>query len=287
MKFNPEKINEGNAGLGKSLESIKAAEGKISECKAGLDSRINVDIPDVGEEAGKIGTCSRAIGNIYMDFKVANSKTNKKSLEVGETVTLDVDKNALPFGIASNAYDASKGDFIPEENVFKEYWADENGQLEFTKIEDGTYLITKNGIPMGYTDQEGFDSVYAASQSKDDSKKKSGGGNSGNKSQDDSFTRATRNIVQNSEYNYTDADKKSAATQFTTLLGFGEGMVQGAEFVMDLPYLMAKAGGTIVNGLNQKKSINEIGEEIFNLGKNEEKMNMSGKQFDKLNENYK
>lgn len=163
FKFDPDIINEGNAGLGKSLQSIKAAAQKISECNAGLNSRIHVDIPDVGEEAGKIGTCSRAIGNIYMDYQVANAKTNKTaaSLNIGDTITLDVDTNNLTFAdrISSNAYDASTEDFIPEGNVFNEYWADEKGQLQFTKREDGTYLVTKNGIPMGYTDQKGFDSI--------------------------------------------------------------------------------------------------------------------------------
>lgn len=102
---------------------------------------------------------------------------------------------------------------------------------------------------------------------------------------DDPFARATYNIVQNSEYNYTEADKKSAATQFTTLLGLGEGAIQGLEFMVDLPYLLPAAGATIVKGISKNKSIRQIGQELFNLGNNP-LVNISGKSFDKLNKNY-
>ena len=66
--------------------------------------------------------------------------------------------------IATTKYDVINGDFINSENILSEYW--DNGNQNFT-IEDwgdGVYLIYKDDVAMGFTDQNGYDYLMGNSQ---------------------------------------------------------------------------------------------------------------------------
>lgn len=80
---------------------------------------------------------------------MANSSISKVSVDVGK---MDLNR------VSATAAGAADGTgFIPEENILKSYWGDENGEVEFVPREDGTYLIEQDGVAMGFTDQDGYD----------------------------------------------------------------------------------------------------------------------------------
>lgn len=54
--------------------------------------------------------------------------------------------------IASTAQGALNGDFIDSSKVHKESF---EGELEFVTRDDGSVMITKNGVPIGFTTQDG------------------------------------------------------------------------------------------------------------------------------------
>ena len=53
--------------------------------------------------------------------------------------------------IASTAADAKNENFILEDNILKDYWDD---KLELEKQPDGSYLMSQDGVAMGFTDSK-------------------------------------------------------------------------------------------------------------------------------------
>lgn len=59
--------------------------------------------------------------------------------------------------ITSNEYRADAGDFIPENRINEqEFGQGQNVELTYEQMDNGTYLIRKNGVAMGFTDKEGL-----------------------------------------------------------------------------------------------------------------------------------
>ena len=58
--------------------------------------------------------------------------------------------------ISNNANSASNDDFLNESIIQKEYWGDENGEVDFVLRDDGTYTIEQDGVVMGFTDEQGY-----------------------------------------------------------------------------------------------------------------------------------
>lgn len=74
-----------------------------------------------------------------------------------------IDKNNFIWDKISNtAAGAASGDgFIPESKIIKNEWG-KNGELEFQKRDDGTYLISDNGVALGFTDKASAESIINA-----------------------------------------------------------------------------------------------------------------------------
>lgn len=82
-------------------------------------------------------------------------------------VKLDKD-NFIWDKISTTATGAAKGeDFIPESSILKDEWGTNDGEIEFEKRDDGTYLIKDNGVAMGFTDEASANSIINSSNTSD------------------------------------------------------------------------------------------------------------------------
>ncbi|MCI8588592.1 MAG: cell wall hydrolase [Bacilli bacterium] len=75
------------------------------------------------------------------------AKLNSLALGSGTGASVDYTK------IASTAQGALEGNFIDDSKVHKESF---EGELEFVTRDDGSVVITKNGVPIGFTTQDGI-----------------------------------------------------------------------------------------------------------------------------------
>lgn len=90
------------------------------------------------------------------DTSINQTIDNYEELEQQISEAFEIDKSDIDFSqIATNANDASNGNFLAEDKIKKDYWGDTtDGKLEYQIRDDGTVLITEDGVPMGYTTQE-------------------------------------------------------------------------------------------------------------------------------------
>lgn len=71
--------------------------------------------------------------------------------------------------ISTTAAGAAKGeDYIPESHILKDEWGTNDGEVEFEKRDDGTYLILDNGVAMGFTDETSANSIINPSTTTSD-----------------------------------------------------------------------------------------------------------------------
>ena len=69
--------------------------------------------------------------------------------------------------ISNSANEASNNTFLDENNILKTAWGDENGEVEFVPMDNGTYLIEQDGIGMGFTDEEGYKTAVGDNNSEE------------------------------------------------------------------------------------------------------------------------
>ena len=123
------------------------------------------------------------LGNVLIEFKavISNLETDaggldnianaigKAEKEINKHISSDVRNKALLVlfddGMASNEYDAKHRDFIDPKNIHYPNGGDWDGEIEFERQSNGTYLIYKkdkngNKIPMGYTTAQGKRKYY-------------------------------------------------------------------------------------------------------------------------------
>lgn len=87
--------------------------------------------------------------------KVNEMNTNNATKAYSNSGTID--PNSIDYSrISTNAEDALKGDFINESNVKTEYFKD-GGNITYQVRDDGSVLIFKDGVAMGYTDKENLE----------------------------------------------------------------------------------------------------------------------------------
>lgn len=88
-------------------------------------------------------------------------------LETNTSNKFSIDGKNVDFSrITNNSADSLNGKFWSEDNIHKNRWGDnKSGKLEYEIKEDGSVLITEDGVAMGWTDKKGL--MNAMSKEKD------------------------------------------------------------------------------------------------------------------------
>lgn len=164
--------------IGKLKDQVKGTEfiggNQIEELTNGfkeIENKINNLL-----ETTKSDIDDRIIKSLATYSNLGSNTSNKFSLD---------SKNVDFSRITNNAADSLNGKFWSEDNIQKQYWTNSSsGKLDYEIREDGSVLITKDGIPMGYTDKKGLIAAMSdTSQSSSSSNNSAGTHDNGNASE--------------------------------------------------------------------------------------------------------
>lgn len=110
---------------------------------------------------GPVSGISEKLSNTLKETIDKANEINTNSTSESYSNSGSIDPNTIDYSrISTNAEDALKGDFINESNVKTEYFKD-GGNITYQVRDDGSVLISKDGVAMGYTDKENLDRAFS------------------------------------------------------------------------------------------------------------------------------
>lgn len=159
--INVQEVESLNTALDNCFEALMTSIGKLKDQVKGTEFIGGNQIEELTNGFKEI---ENKINNLLettksdIDDRIIKSLATYSNLGSNTSNKFSLDSKNVDFSrITNNAADSLNGKFWSEDNIQKQYWTNSpSGKLDYEIREDGSVLITKDGVPMGYTDKKGL-----------------------------------------------------------------------------------------------------------------------------------